>query len=77
MMGALLVGCQQQYYRVTVVQAGKKFYTKGWLDGMYGRSRQISFKELDAGHKVVLPSSHVEEVSQPHAVEATKEQDRN
>lgn len=64
MMACLLVaGCHQGYYKVTDLQSGKEFYTKGWLDGMYGRNSQLHLKELGSDHEVVVQSSHVEEVT--------------
>lgn len=69
---ALLVGCQQQYYRITDVQSGKEFYTRSIKGGVFPtRSGTAGFTDINTGDRVYLHSFRVTKIA-PEEVPATQ-----
>lgn len=60
-------GCATRYYRITDIQSGQEFYTRGWLPGMYGRYGSIRFTELDSGDRITLQASRAHPISEQEA----------
>lgn len=61
---ALLAGCQQQYYRITDVQTGREFYTRGIEGGVFPtRSGTAGFTDLTTGDRVYLHSFRVTKIA--------------
>ncbi len=69
----LVVGCQGKYYRVTLPQSGKTFYTKKIYRRTGGAAK---FKDERTGANVTLQSSEVSTISKSEFEKATSAEEK-